>query len=246
MNSRFLSSLSIAAVSIAIAHADIDVTIPETGGVSTAFRQLARTYQSYYTPLALSSSTPAVITGVRFKLWNGETANWPSSTINFSAFKIVLAKPTAQLDTDGEFLSLAPSFNSYWASSTTVYDAPLSITAGSFPDNGTLSNPWGPIINFSSSYNYTGGSILMAVTHPGYGTSAVQAFFATGDFQNGTADAISTTLGTDPTFGNAPDGFSSPYIVQFITAPVPEPATLSVLAIGAAAMLRRRAKKSSR
>lgn len=236
-----VSAMAVTAL-VAVSSADFNTTFAETSGLSTAFRQAARSYQAYYTPAALSSvSTPVSIVGVRFKLWNGELANWPPSNITFANFKMVLAKPTAQLDIDGEFLSTTPTISSYWASSTTVYDSSLTIAANSFIDNGTSSNPYSYQLNFTNAYTYNGGSILMALTHSGYGGTPAQAFFANGSFQNGVTDAISNTT-YDPTFTQGTNAFSSPYLVEFVTRPVPEPASMAVLGLGVAALLRRRRK----
>jgi len=223
------------------AFANFNTTIAETSGLSTAFRQVARSYQAYYTSAALSASTAATVTGVRFKLWNGELANWPPSAISFTNFKVVMAKPTSQLDIDGEFLSTAPSMSSYWASSTTVYNGSLNVAANSFIDNGTTSNPYSFQLNFTTPYSYSGGSLLFALTHSGYGTSAAQAFFANGNFANGVADAISTTT-YDPNFTSTANAFSSPYLLEFVTQAVPEPTSMAVLGLGVAALLRRRRK----
>ena len=49
----------------------------------------------------------------------------------------------------------------------------------------------------------------------------LNAFFGSRSFQNGVTDAISSTA--SGTAAN-PNGFSSPYFIQFTYEPIPEPA----------------------
>jgi hypothetical protein len=81
---------------------------------------------------------------------------------------------------------------------------------------------------------------MYAISHSGYAPSTeLQPFFAVADFSIGVADAVSTTT---PTAGldSTVTSFSSPYVVQFETTPVPEPATMSLLALAGLAAARKR------
>jgi hypothetical protein len=152
---------------------------------------------------------------------------------------------SAGLVADGEYLSTAPTFASYQgANVTTVRTGPLVITPNSFTNNGNASpNPFGFTINFTTPYLFTpGDSLVVLIRLSGYTPAGeFQAFFGSTDFLNGTADAISNTTSASAT---APNGFSSPVFINFITLPIPEPGTTTLIGLGLCAgiaSLRRRA-----
>jgi len=219
-------------------------------GVNTAIRSAPRTYQEYMAASNFSAITqPSLITGMQLRLAIGENwrpvgyvgSTWPSQNISLATYSVTLSKPSAGLVSDGEYLSTAPTFASYEVSPVNTYNAALNIAAGAFSaDGGAVGvHSFGPIINFTTPYAYTpGNGLVMRINHGGYTPSAeLNAFFGSRTFQNGVADAISsTTSGT----ATAPSGFSSPYFVQFIYQDVPEPASLTVLAAAGLLALRRR------
>lgn len=215
---------------------------PETTGLNTGFRNAARTYMALYlSPNFASVSSPVLITGMQLRISaNGNLslpATWPSQNIAFTNFDVQLAQPTASLIADGEFLSSAVTFASQQAAGTvvSVRSGPLTIETAAFQNNG-VENPFGPVITFSTPYLYTPGeSLLLYLTHTGYTPAGEpQPFFAAADYTAGVTDAISSTVGYQAASAS---GFSSPYVVQFTTTPVPEPATALTLASGVVALL---------
>lgn len=217
-------------------------------GLNTGIRSAPRTYQEYMAPSNFTSAVtaPTSITGMQLRLAIGENwrpagfvgSSWPSQPLNLGTFTVTLAKPTAQLVTDGEYLSTTPTFASYLNSPVVVRTGTLTIPAGAFTADGgaTGVHSWGPVITFSTPYTINPGEgLVMQINHGGYTPSAeLNAFFASRSFANGVTDAISSTAsGT----AAAPSGFSSPYFVNFVTA-VPEPMSMGL--IGAALLVSRR------
>lgn len=215
-------------------------------GLNTAIRSAPRSYQEYIAASNFGTVTsPTTITGMQLRLGIGENwrpvgyvgSSWPSQPISLGTFTVTLAKPSAQLVTDGEYLSTTPTFASYLSSPVTVRTGTLSIPAGAFTADGgaTGIHSWGPVITFSTPYTINPGEgLVMQINHSGYTPSAeLNAFFASRAFANGVTDAISSTAGGTAA---APNGFSSPYFVNFV---VPEPASLSIIG-GATLFLGRR------
>jgi hypothetical protein len=254
MKFRALAAIAFTSVATASLAQTFDPNIgPETGGLSTAFRQVARTYAQSFDSSVMASlgPNPVMITGIRFRLFADLVNNgaggvaWPATSITFSDWTLRIGTSNL-VQTDGEFLSLTPTFNSYFdmGDAVTARTGALTITAGDFANTSAsvaTPNPWSSTIGFTTPFMYTPGRALVyAFSHTGYGTSVPQAFFASGNFASHVSDAISSTAGAN--LDGSPNGFSNPYMVEFITAPVPEPATMAALGLGTLALLRRRRK----
>ncbi len=244
------SSLAIAVISTGLAaQADVSPNIgTETtaaSGINTPIRNAPRTYEAYYNSSAFSAVTqPTTLTGIQFRLaidsnwlpsgYSGST--WPNAPINFSDFTITLAAATPQLNADGEFLSLTPTFASYLSNPVVVRSGALTFDAGSFSADGSI-HPWGSTVSFTTSYTLQPGqSLVLLINHSGYGATGtpLQAFFASGSYQNGLTDAISSTASGTAT---VPNGFSNPLFVNFVTTPVPEPGTIALVTLGGLALV---------
>ncbi|WP_422016369.1 PEP-CTERM sorting domain-containing protein [Roseateles sp.] len=246
---RSLISLAALCALAASSQADTFVTPgDETSGLNTAFRNAPRTYMALYTSVNFETLTsPVWITGMQLRISaDGNTAlpaTWPSQDLTFTNFNVQLSQASSSLLSDGEFLLGTEAFAAQQAAGTVVNvrSGSLSISTASFQNSGG-ENSFGALISFSTPYLYTPGqSLLLYLTHTGYapGTEA-QPFFAVTDYSPGVTDAISSTAGYQA--ANA-TGFSSPYIVQFTTTPVPEPSTMLMLAggiVGLLALNRRR------
>jgi hypothetical protein len=243
-----------ASLSLAQISPNIGTESATSSGLNTVMRNAARTYQAYYSTTAMSGVTsPVMITGMQFRLAIGENwrpagyvgSSWPDQQITFSDYTVQLSQASAQLRTDGEYLSGTSAFSfGQGAGLTTVRTGSLSINANSYNATGgtTGEHSWGPTINFSTPYLFNpGDDLVLTIGLNGYTQTAAQAFFASGDFANGVTDAISSTSGNN--VNGSASGFSSPMFVQFTTAPVPEPASMAVLGLGALALIRRRRAK---
>jgi hypothetical protein len=247
----------LAALAVASSFAGAQTFVPplvETSGVNTVFRSAPRAYQSFIDSTQLTGiSGPVLITGISFRLMaaslgtpaQNPPADWPSQTLNFTDFTIRIGSASAAVAAAGEFPTTTPTFNqNFGADVITARTGGLSLSTGAFGFNAastpTAPNPWGPTITFSTPYLYNPGQDLVyAVSHTGYvPNTEFQPFFATADWSVNVADAVSSI--TSSSLDAAPGGFSSPYVVQFTTEPIPEPATMTVLALGAVAALRRR------
>ncbi len=243
---------SVASPTLAVESGSLTLpTVAESAtvsGLNTTMRNLPRTQQQYINSAQLSSITsPVFITGIQFRLALGENwrpagyvgASWPNVAINFPAYNITLGAATTSLDSDGEYLTSANSFAATQTGATAVRSGPLSITAGAFlADGGTSGvHSWGPVIDFDTDYVYTPGtSLVTTFSLQGYTGGAAQAFFASTGYAADAQDAIfaSTFGATNST------GWNDVVIVNYLTAPIPEPATLGALAAVGLVALRRR------
>jgi hypothetical protein len=229
----------------------------EAGGVSTVFRQLPRTYQSYIDETQLASITqPVNITGIQFRLSAGATngatgTSYPAAPINFASFLIQFSNASAAIATAGEIPDTTTSYAANQGGTVTnVFNGPLTIAAAAFPNNVAATpatpNAFGAAINFTTPYLYTPGEqLLYTLSHTGFGVSQPQAFFAVANFGSNVADAVSSLAGTGTAadFQTLPTGFTSPYIVQLITSPIPEPTSLALAGLAGFGMLARVRRK---
>jgi hypothetical protein len=118
---------------------------------------------------------PSKITGMQLRLAIGENwrpvgylgSTWPDQNISLPIYSVTVSKPSAGLASDGEYLSLTPTFASYEVAPVNVYNAALNIATGAFAaDGGAVGmHSFGPAITFSTPYMYTPGDGLMLRGH---------------------------------------------------------------------------------
>lgn len=212
-----------------------------TSGLTTALNAGARTYMGYLDASQFSSLTsPVLITGIQFRLATGfnsqiSTATWPPQDLTFSDYTIQLSRASAADEAAGD-LEDGTSFasNQNAATAATVRSGGLTIAANSFSNSLSGVNTFGPTISFSTPYLFSpGSSLVYLISESGYGTASTvpQAAFASTDYAPGVADALVSTTGAGAT---APDGYTSPLIVQFqyTSAAAPVPEASSVVSLG--------------
>lgn len=242
------SVLAASTVVLALAGSSFGQLVPsgvtEASGLNTVLRNAPRTYQAYYHQSNFASVTaPTTLTGLQFRLFGnpqqnglGAAPSWPATNQSFSNYTIMLGQPSTAINSAGEIPTTSTSFASNMVNAVTVYNAALTITAGSFLNDGTTTTPasWGLTINFSTPYTYNpGDGLMLYISHTGYTGGAPQPFFAVGDFAPNVADAVSSTAGANAT---NPSGFASPMVVQFI----PTPGALALVGMGGLLAARRR------
>lgn len=231
---------------IAVPNAGPTAAETTTSGLNTIIRSAARSYQAYYSAANFAAITsPTTFTGVQFRLAQLEQwrpagyvgSTWPAAPLTIGGYEITLAKPSAGLVTDGEYLSTTPTFASYLSSPVVVYSGALTIPAGAFTASSTGVAPWGFTIPFLTNYTQNpGDGLVMQIRLTGYTpNTAPQAFFASTGFSNGFTDAISSTASATAA---SPSGFSSPVYANFVT--IPAPSAMAFLGLGGLVAGRRR------
>lgn len=251
MNSRTLLLVALASLAVTPAVATLTVQGAEAGSLNTPLRDLPRTYLAAYENVTLTGATgPVFITGVSFftsATTSSITGSWPTSSITFSDYTIVMGGLSQQFLAAGEFLNTTSTFASWSTGLQTVRSGALTVeasafTPGAFSTTITFDTPFvydvdndpGLLFGFVHQGAPGGASTLFPVATRGFAN-----FGSTTNSQG--ADAIFASNGNG--FDVAPSSFIDPIIVRFETTPVPEPATMLVLA-GAAALAARRRRKA--
>lgn len=192
-----------------------------------------RTYQLMIASSQLTSLVGQQINGLQWRLDGATTAAWPAAGGTISNFEIRMgagAAPSAQSTTFANNFSGTP---------TLVRSGSLTFGAGSFTSGGSP-NSWGPNVAFNTPYLYTGGNLTVEYRFTGMPTGTLQPSLDacsadTGQITEYNAMFASTNTATT---GIALNGR---FVVTRFNA-VPEPASMAVLGLGAAALLRRRRK----
>jgi hypothetical protein len=205
-------------------RATISGTSTFLGPLSTA----PRTYQLLIHASELTSFIGLELSAITYRLGSAASAPWPNASITFENYDIRISQGVDPMNRSLTFADnvIGPQ--------TLVRSGSLTIPAGSFPV-GTAPHPFGPAIDFASTYLYNGGHLLIELRHTGFtGTSAsVDAIGATGGAGAGYGTRFSAAwtgsyTGTSGSQGN----FS---IIQ-LTA-VPEPSSVVLVAVGAAGLV---------
>jgi hypothetical protein len=185
----------------------------------------ARTYQLLIHASELTSFVGLELSALTFRLSSAASAPWPAASINFSSYDIRISQG---VDPMNRSLTFA---DNVVGAQTLVRSGSLTIPAGSF-GIGTAPNPFGPTIDFASTYLYTGGHLLIELRHTGFtGTStSVDAVLASGGAAVGYGTRFSAAwtgsyTGTSGTQGN----FS---VIQLSAVPEPSSVMLGVMGAG--------------
>jgi hypothetical protein len=165
-------------------------------GTNTLTQQASRTYQVVYSASELPVLPGTALTGVTWRIASTSAlASWPAQDATWADYEIRLS---TSLNPPG---SLSTSFAENIApDAVTVRSGPLVIPALSFPGGAFTPavNGWGPRIDFTTPFIYTGGDLLITIRHSGNstGTNRFMDSIAIDDLNNGygsLVQAISTS-----------------------------------------------------
>ncbi|NUM70638.1 MAG: T9SS type A sorting domain-containing protein [Ignavibacteriaceae bacterium] len=135
-----------------LAYATANGTAGFTGPLSST----ARTYQLLINENQLTGLVNKNIISLAFRNQSGATTTWPTAEVTYNSYDIYLSG------------SVAPSARSLTFSENIVgqqvqvRNGPLVIAANSYPIGGSP-NLFGPAIQFTTPYHYTGGHLLVEI-----------------------------------------------------------------------------------
>lgn len=210
-------------------------------GFSSPSREADRVLQQFYDDTFFASITqPVQITAMSFRLPAIAGVDYPAlGDINFGRYEITLAKPSAASTAANGFTSA--TFADNMSDAVSVRTGPLTIPLGSFESNAEGEDAeFSFIINFDTPYDFTPGQdLVMLLRHDGHGdVNGVETRWNFDGYAwtNGT---VVSTLNVDDAVGNfGPGSFNVANRIQFTY--VPEPASLTLMALAGALALRRR------
>lgn len=206
------------------------------------------TVQFVLTNSILTALQNSNITGLAFRLDNGYAPTLPAFGYDQMTIQIGY--------TNAADLSGLTNINDNIAATTgavTTYNQSFFYGPGAFPNSAqpysTTPNDFGPFINFTNSFGYTTGNLLVTIRHNVPITPDGQPF----NFQGGYYSSDAENLNTFVVIGqgvNASEGFNYPYtpVIAFTndtlpanyTVPEPSSALLGVLGLSGVVFLRRR------
>lgn len=243
MTRYLLAAMSFALLTMGNAHAD-GVVPNSTAGVegdgSFALTTTAPTGRTYQLSIAASQLTGLVgqqINGLQWRQNGPGTAVWPPVDANYASFDIFVGPGVAPGSASATFAS------NFTSTATQVRSGALTIPASSYTF-GASPNVFGPTLNFSAPYLYTGGDLtleLRMAQQTGAGTqSPFDGVLSSGGPGNGWGVDFSARFAAGSTATTAGTPNANFLVTNFVTTAVPEPTTIALvgLSLGAGAMWR--------
>lgn len=233
------AALAALALSAVVASADV-VTVPThlaategNSASSSLFGLNATSLQVFYSAdfMAAAGITPGTtLNGIAYRR-NGGAATGLLSDTTFATYNIFMSQSLA---TPGEMTTTFA--NNVVGPQTQVYGSSLTVPAGSMP-GGASPNAFGPQIDFSTGYTYTGGSLLIEVRRAAR-TGDVTSFNT--DFDSSAASTIGSRMLFNTSSNAAVTGTLSNGAHVFQLSFVPAPSTAALLGLAALGAARRR------
>lgn len=202
---------------------------------SSLFQSGAASLQVYYSEGFLNAAgiTPGVvINGLAYRR-NSGGATGPGGDTTFASYNILMSQ---SFDLPS---SMTTTFaNNVVGPQTQVHSGSLTFPANSMP-GGATPNAFGPVIDFSTPYTYTGGSMLIEVRRSARSGDTVS-------FNTDVDNTAATQVGARWLFNTSSDAAvtgtlsSSGQIFQLQYTPIPEPSSAALVGLGLLALARRR------
>lgn len=228
---------SASAFDLVVANQYSAVPYAPASGLNTFIRDTgqARTGQLLISSAQLAGvNVGDSITGMAFRLWNGAVSTYTGAT--WASYTISVGEGVAPNLGSTTFAS------NFIGTPTVVQSGALTMTGFTSGNTGTTPNNWNDTIVFATPHVYTGGHLTIEIRHGGSGivnpaNTFLEAVATTGigygtEYRSFTATGETATVGAQATWS----------MTRLTVAPVPEPATMAILGLGAAALLRRRRK----
>ncbi len=170
------------------------------------------TFQQVFAPSQLTGlPIGAIITGMQLRLDSSWLTSSASTIPNFN-----VSMGPSNFAPDSLSTSVA---GNQGPGTVQVRSGPLTFDAGSFPTGGSP-NAFGPLIPFTNPYTYTGGNLLLTVSHS---TPSSELDFDVGHRLNGVQIFQAQEFNTDTLVENSMDtGLAVQF--SFSISAVPEPA----------------------
>jgi hypothetical protein len=236
----FLAVLLTLALAAGSATAQIQTVVPNAftaaegnSSSSTLFQTGASSLQVFYSEAFLNAAgiTPGVvINGLAYRR-NGGGATGPAGDTTMASYNIFMSQSFA---TPAEMTSTFAS--NVVGPQTQVRSGSLTFPANSMP-GGSTPNPFGPVIDLSTPYAYTGGSLLIEVRRSAR-TGDTTSFLT--DVDNTAATQVGARWVFNLTSDTATTGTVSNSGQIFQLQYIPEPSSAALGGLALLALGRRR------